>query len=681
MRWLVPAYCFLILSAVGARADGSVSLLHTFAPLAPAGCYPWSTLIQAADGNFYGTAVSGGPFDAGNIFQVTPSGILTPMYSFTNGIDGGFPRASLVVGSDGNFYGTAAYGGSSGVGTVFKMTARGVFTPLYSFRTNGIDGQRPEAALIEGSNGCFYGTTSYGGSNGCGTIFAITPAGALTTLHSFTGSGTDGSGPTAPMILGTDGNFYGTTAYGGTRGYGTVFRMTPQGVWTNLHSFDWAGGDGNVPWSALVLGTDGNFYGTTYGGGTYGYGTVFLITPDGALTTLYSFTNGEDGGYPYAALVQGVNGNFYGTSHGWSTMVAGTSSIGTVFEITPWGYLTTLYAFTDSMDGANPTAGLVLGTNGNFFGAAEVGGIIGWGGSIGEFGRILGGTLGWGTLFTMTPDGDFTPLCVFPGESEGANPGAGLIQAANGLFYGVTERGGTNDDGTVYQMSADGAVTPLYSFTAGSDGAVPLAALTQGSDGNLYGTTYEGGISNAGAIFKITPAGVLTTLHTFTNGIDGGQPFAALVQGTNGNFYGTTSAGGGKYDAGTIFQITPAGVLTTLHAFTNGSDGAYSTAGLVQGADGEFYGTASSGGTNGDGTVFKITAGGVLKPLYSFKGALDGGGPSATLTLGADGNFYGVCGGGGATGYGTVFKITSSGALTPLYSFTGTNDGGFRKHR
>ena len=127
-------------------------------------------------------------------------------------------------------------------------------------------------------------------------------------------------------------------------------------------------------------------------------------------------------------------------------------------------------------------------------------------------------------------------MFAFSGGSEGANPGAGLIQATDGLFYGVTERGGTNDDGTVFQMTADGTVTPLYSFSAGNDGAVPIAALTQGNDGNFYGTTYEGGISNAGAIFKITPTGSLTTLHTFTNGTDGGHSYAALIQGTERQF-------------------------------------------------------------------------------------------------------------------------------------------------
>ncbi len=600
------------------------------------------------------------------------------MYAFTNGIDGGYPRGSLVVGSDGNFYGTTADAGSNGVGTVFKMTTNGVFTPLYSFKTNTIDGQSPEAALVEGNDGNLYGTTTAGGTNSRGTIFKITPAGVLTTLHAFSTSGTGGYDPTAPLVLGPDGNFYGTTAYGGTKGQSTIFRITPQGVWTNLHSFTY-GSDGALPWAGLVLGTDGNFYGTTFSGGTYGYGTVFTITPDGALTSLYSFSNGSDGGQPYAALVQGDNGSFYGTSHGSSNLIPGTNSMGTVFEITPWGYLTTLYSFTNGIDGANPTAGLVLGKDGNFYGAAEAGGIIGWGGPIGLIGRILAGTLGWGTIFSLTQDGQFTPLFAFAGGSEGANPGAGLIQAADGMFYGVTERGGTNDDGTVFKMSADGTVTAHYSFSAGNDGAVPIAALTQGNDGNFYGTTYEGGISNAGAIFKITPTGSLTTLHTFTNGTDGGHSYAALIQGTNGNFYGTTPSGGGKNGYGTVFQITPTGGLTTLHTFTNGSDGGSPTAGLVLGADGQFYGAAHGGGTNGYGTIFKISVSGAFTRLYSFKGGSDGAGPCATLALGNDGNFYGVCDNGNSSSseYGTIFKIAPSGVLTPLHSFNGTNDGGY----
>lgn len=268
-------------------------------------------------------------------------------------------------------------------------------------------------------------------------------------------------------------------------------------------------------------------------------------------------------------------------------------------------------------------------------------------------------------------------MYAFGGGTEGQNPGAGLIQATNGLFYGVTERGGTNDDGTVFLMSPDGTVTTLYSFTAGNDGAVPLATLTQGSDGNLYGTTYEGGISNAGSIFQITPAGIVTTLHTFTGAADGGNPYAPLVQGTDGNFYGTASTGGGKNGYGTIFQITPAGGFTTLHTFTSSShSGMFPTAGLIQGTDGQFYGATSSGGTNDSGTIFKISASGDFHLLYSFSGNNDGADPSA-LTVGNDGCFYGVCGTANSGNYaGTVFRITPSGVLTTLYSFDGTNNGG-----
>jgi uncharacterized repeat protein (TIGR03803 family) len=673
----VLTIAFSLLSVRSVHADARLTLLHTFGPPAPFGAYPESTLVQAADGNFYGTTVTGGQFGSGNIFRVTPSGILTPIYAFTNGADGSVPHAALIVGSDGNLYGTAEYGGTNNAGTVFKVNTNGVFTPLYSFRTNNIDGRRPEAALLEGNDGDFYGTTATGGTGGAGTIFKITPAGILTNLHNFNGSGTDGSGPAVALIQGTDGNFYGTTDNGGNKYAGTVFRISPQGAWTNLHSFSYYGSDGNLPWAALVQGIDGNFYGTTYAGGTFGYGTVFMMTPDGTLTTLYSFANGSDGGQPYAALVQGDNGNFYGTTWGNANSFAGTNSMGTVFGITPWGDLNTLYSFTNGLDGANPTAGLVLGKDDNFYGAASVGGIIGSGAWNQEYGRILGGTRGWGTLFTITQDGQFTPLYAFGGGTEGQNPGAPLIQATNGFFYGVTERGGTNDDGTVFQMSPDGTVTPLYSFTAGNDGAVPLAALTLGSDGNLYGTTYEGGISNAGSVFQITPAGIVTTLHTFTGAADGGNPYAPLLQGTDGNFYGTASTGGGKNNYGTIFQITSAGGFTNLHTFTSsGHSGMFPTAGLIQDTDGLFYGATSSGGTNDSGTIFKISASGDFHSLYSFTGNHDGADPSA-LTAGNDGNFYGVCDTANSGDYaGTVFRITPSGVLTTLYSFDGTNDGG-----
>jgi uncharacterized repeat protein (TIGR03803 family) len=277
---------------------------------------------------------------------MTPSGGLTTLVSF-NGTNGSYPVAGLVQGGDGNFYGTTILGGTNNFGTVFKMTSVGELTALVSF--SGINGSSPFAALVQGTNGNFYGTTAGGngywsGSGSAysyGTVFQVTPGGLLTTLRVFTGA--NGYKPQAGLVQGIDGNFYGTTAYGGNLsvnadyGFGTVFKMTPAGVLTTLDSL--SGANGSHTLSGVVQGSDGNFYGTTAGGGAGGAGTVFKVTPAGTLTTLVTF-HGPDGNSPQAPLVQGTDGNFYGT-----TTYGGANGRGTVFQVTPAGVLTTLVSF------------------------------------------------------------------------------------------------------------------------------------------------------------------------------------------------------------------------------------------------------------------------------------------------------------------------------------------------
>lgn len=319
---------------------------------------------------------------------------------------------------------------------------------------------------------------------------------------------------------------------------------------------------------------------------------------------------------------------------------------------------TVLHLF-DTPDGMNPMSGLVQGQDGNFYGTT-----------------VSGGAGGTGSVFTMTPTGVLTNLHSFAG-SDGQNPVAGLVQGADGTFYGMTQQGGANGLGTVFRMTPSGTLTTLHSF-AGSDGEKPAAALVQGNDGNLWGTTPFGGANGKGTVFRITPSGVLMTLHSFS-GDDGAVPEAALVQGVDGNFYGTTNLGGlgnpGGSGYGTVFRIAPTGVLTTIHLF-NFIDGLGPEAGLVQGNDGNFYGTTSSGGGNpGLGTVFRITPGGALKTLYSFEGS-DGQEPMAALVQATDGNFYGTTFWGGVVGLGTVFEMTPDGVMTRLYSFPG-NAGRF----
>jgi uncharacterized repeat protein (TIGR03803 family) len=266
----------------------------------------------------------------------------------------------------------------------------------------------------------------------------------------------------------------------------------------------------------------------------------------------------------------------------------------------------------------------------------------------------------------------------------GQTPDTALVQGSDGNFYGTTTGGGTNSSGTVFKISTNGALTTLYSF-AGNDGANPEAGLVEAGDGNFYGTTYSGGTVSYpgnGTVFRISTNSALTSLYSFTGSNDGAYPAAALVQGNDGYFYGTTS-GGGTNNSGTVFKISTNGALTSLYSFTGSNDGAYPAAALVQGNDGYFYGTTSGGGTNNSGTVFKISTNGALTGLYSFTGSNDGASPNG-LVQASDGNFYGTTEAGGNffTNYydlmpislGTVFKISTNGALTSLYSFGGVDD-------
>jgi uncharacterized repeat protein (TIGR03803 family) len=378
------------------------------------GAGPTAGLVQGLDGSFYGTTESGGAnLYYGTVFKVTQAADLTTLYSFcaeTNCSDGSSPYAGLTQASNGNLYGTTAYGGAnSNYGTVFKITPTGRLTTLYSFcsQSECADGYNPFTSLVQATDGDLYGTIPFGGVYGGGTLFKITPTGTLTTLYSFCAQThcTDGSDPRGNLVQATDGNFYGTTELGGADtsdcdgyGFGTVFRITPAGTLTTLHSFSFT--DGAYPEGGLVQGNDGNFYGITYEGGMRGYGTIFKITPTGALTTLYSFcaqTNCIDGYYPSAGLVQATDGNFYGT-----TLIGGSADNGTVFRMTPRGDLTTLHDFVGN-DGSGPEAVLVQATSGVLYGTAASGGMSSACTVKGGCGTIFSLSVGLGPFVETTP--------------------------------------------------------------------------------------------------------------------------------------------------------------------------------------------------------------------------------------------------------------------------------------
>lgn len=373
------------------------------------------------------------------------------------------------------------------------MSSAQTFTTLLSF--DKTDGVSPLGPLILGPGGDFYGTTGNGGTDDFGTFFKITTKGDLTTLYTFLCSPpvcADGYNPQA-IALGSDGNFYGVTYNGGINSGGTVFKITPQGALTTLYSFcsQPACTDGQEPNGPLVMGRDGNFYGTTYSGGsaggTGGAGTIFKITTNGTLTTLYSFCSQShcaDGQLPVTGLIQSRDGNFYGT-----TPYGGADFYGVAFKITPAGTLTVLHSF-DQTDGANPQSPLLLGTNGYFYGMT-----------------YEGGSSGNGTVFRMSSTGKLTTLADFDG-TNGENPYVGGLVELGGNFYGTTLRGGANQMGTAFKVTPRGAVTVLYNFCsvgggACNDGAAPNS-IALAPTGIFFGTTELGGTSNDGTLFQLS---------------------------------------------------------------------------------------------------------------------------------------------------------------------------------
>ena len=362
---------------------------------------------------------------------------LTNLYSFSPG-DNFWRSAELVQGSDGNFYGTTAGGGASNYGSVFRISLSGSFSNLYSFGSSPNDGIHPYCRLVQGSDGNFYGTTMFGGGpDNAGTVFRISPSGSYTNLYSFVGLPCL---PIAGLAQGGDGGFYGTTLQGGTYGYGTIFRISPSGNYSNLYSFVGFPNDGESPVAGLVQGSDGDFYGTTEQGGTFGNGTVFRISPSGSYSNLYSFGGSSNNAdyvvFPAAGVVQGTDGNFYGMTYG-----GGAYGNGSVFRISPSGDYTNLYSFGSSpSDGTGPQAGLVQGSDGNFYGTTTFGGTS---------------VFPCGTLFRISPSGNYTNFYSFvsyPGNG-GGNPQAELVQGIDGNFYGTTTFGGIFGYGTVFRLS------------------------------------------------------------------------------------------------------------------------------------------------------------------------------------------------------------------------------------
>ena len=399
-RWSrVPALLPLCFATVAVSAQ-TLTTLYSFD--GADGAQPTAGLVEATDGDLYGTTLEGGAYRSGSVFRITPSGVLTTLYSFCSQSaceDGAEPYGGLVQAGSGSLYGTTEYGGGNnectsdiGCGTVFRISLSGKLTTLYRFCSQAAcaDGNSPLPAPAPHGGG-IPGTTR---ALGCGTVFKIDPAGALTTLYRFCSQNAnpcmDGQTPLAGLVWTTSETLYGTTEYGGTgvnccvQGCGTIFRITPSGKLATIYNFSCSASncpDGIWPIGGLVQGADGDLYGTTPNEGAGLQGTVFKLGPTGTLTTLHNFcvvSACADGANPVAALVQSADGTFYGTTRSGGAREA----FGTLFSITPAGAFATLSSF-DGANGANPSGALFQGANGDLYGTTKYGGASGVGASSG----------------------------------------------------------------------------------------------------------------------------------------------------------------------------------------------------------------------------------------------------------------------------------------------------------
>jgi uncharacterized repeat protein (TIGR03803 family) len=448
----------------------------------------------------------------------------TPLLSF-DGNNGANPHfVTLVQGNDGQLYGTTTVSTGSG-GTIFKVTTGGTLTTVYTFCIGGepcLLGSKPNAGLVLTANG-LYGTTMNGGIDSDGTVFTINPSsGELTPLHDF--AGTDGANPMVTLTASNDGaTLYGTTSIGGgIMNDGTTFKISSAGAFSSLHSFD--GTDGEYPNVTMVAASNGNLYGATLEGGSFngsGTGTFYQMTPSGTVTPLHTFEPAQVAGSS-GAVIQGKNGNFYGTD------IGGGNGAGTIYEITPAGEVNVLYTFcslTDCKDGSTPYGAMLIGSDGNFYGTTYAGGA-----------NTTDCNGGCGTLFQITPAGKLTTLYNFCSKANCADgnwPEGGLLQDTNGTFYGTTYSGGTNGLGTIYSLSVATAQTPFVQpLQKAANTGAPV--IIQGN--NLTGATkvlFNGiaaaftvissteiqAIAPAGAttgtITVVTPSGTLKTIVIF----------------------------------------------------------------------------------------------------------------------------------------------------------------------
>lgn len=615
-------------------SGNNFQLRHTFTPSAPGERPGYLRLCFGPNGKMYGLTQYGGAFNQGLLFEYdTLTNIISKKYDF-NTINGTYPGGSVILASDGMLYGLTAQGGNNGDGVLFQ------FNPVTNVYTKKVDlnstiGAEPYGSLVQASDGMLYGMTSVGGANGQGVIFQYTPITDvyikkidLVTIN--------GIYPHGNLMQASDGYLYGLTYNGGTTGNGALFRYDPVNN-VYLKRVDMTATNGAHPEGELTEAPDGNLYSVTQDGGTGAAGAIFRYNPTtNVYTKRYDLSTTTTGKNSTGYLKLASNGDLYGL-----TYLNGPGSGGILFQYNyTTNALTNRYTF-NLANGFSPAGGLAQAPNGKMYGCTAYGGIP---------------ATASGTLFRFDPASNVFTLMGTFNTNTGRHPVSSLMQASDGMLYGTTQEGGTNDLGTLFQYNPVTHTHVIkYSFSAPT-GRAPHGKLVQASDGNLYGCTIAGGVNDVGVIFQYNPVTEVYTKKIDLSNTLGSQPWGGMIEAFDGKLYGTTGGGGTNF-GGVIFQYVPATNTYTVKINLTNATGQGPIGGLLQLADTMIYSTTQFGGLYNLGTLFQYDP---RTNIYTKKADFsnpNGTDPFGRLALGNDGKLYGTANYGGNTTSGTIFSF------------------------
>jgi uncharacterized repeat protein (TIGR03803 family) len=626
------------------------------------GAIPKGSLLSASDGKLYGMTQTGGLNTSldGNLFQYDPvSNIFVNKVNLNYSTDGGHPSGSLIQATNGVLYGMTEHGGIYGYGVLFQYDiATDLYTKLFDFEGLN-DGGNPVGSLIQASNGKLYGMTSIGGLNNKGVLFEYDISSNVSSIKFDFDGATNGSYPTGSLIQATDGKLYGMTSQGGLNNLGVIFQFNPANG-SFVKKFNFSSTTGSEPLGSLFQATDGRLYGMTQHGGLNNKGVLFQYIPVlNSYTKKVDFSGFTSGSNPQGSVMQASNGKLYGMTYD-----GGTDNLGVLFE---YNFTSSTFIkkldFGRAINGRYPSGTLLKSTDGKLYGTT-----------------LEGGINNCGVLFQYDPATQFYLKKIdFDSISNGQLPRSTLIQATDGMLYGITEKGGVNNLGIIFQYNPLlNTLTKKIDFDGSIKGSEPWAGLFQANDGMLYGTTSKGGINNKGVLFQYD-----FFMNTYNKKIDfdgltnGSEPIGALIQAADMKLYGSTN-GGGVNSKGTLFQYDlNTNTLVKKIDFDGISNGQYPVNNVIEAIDGNLYGTTGSGGINDYGVLFQYnTTTGNYSKKIDFDAVNNGFIPGKLLQA-LNGNLYGTTAIGGINNKGVMFQYDFvSNTFFKKIDFTGP-DGAF----